>query len=380
MKRILILILVFVTTASFPCIALASDAQPSENDYMINLEPSAAINYILFKEDYTKLIDRYINFGKSQYISSSFGSLAMVSIEYDFTETLRPYFGLMSTSSNVWFKFDAEFVQFTDPSPLADSMKIYTNYDVGNGFVQYTVMGNSDINNGNNVLNSPAYSLGNQFLNSDTLSYLTIQQRIDIDTNPDRLYDYEFIAQSFSLIVYIEGVSGSDVGLYLVIDGGFKDINDSLTDLKSEVNAMQGQLGNIDNSINQGFDNLGNQIGGVQDDINSGFNEVGGKLDSMLTPDSNNQQAVDQMGGQVDSNKQEAEDIKNQIDSLDKPDPDDLIDQIDPDQFIDNDDEAVQEMTGILASVTGSKVVKNYLLLLICVGIVSFVVYGKKGG
>lgn len=230
-------------------------------------------------------------------------------------------------------------------------------------------------------LSTPYIAINQYDSNGDELVsqyfYLNIDDTVVTEDSVNGTYTYSGIweksvtftteknsAYAYFLFVIPDSVlAGGDVNIELLFNSLTLTCDYSVFEENSKLlNDINSKLDNVNSSINQGFDS------------------IGGKLDDMLIPDQNNQQAVDQMGSQVNSNKQEAGDIKDQIDSLDKPDPDDLIDQIDPDQFIDSEDEAVQEMTGIIASVTGNKVVKNYLLILACIGIISFVVYGKKGG
>lgn len=354
MKRILMLILVFVMTASFSCVSYAMEIE--EETAVGNVVDSdlryGDIFVTLFTGEWSHV--DYIQYTVGDYLNLSYP--ANERFVYLFNLEILSYLTeeqkyLITNSLNTTLIAEVSIEYSSDPGYSSTSfLPRFTS--IINGGSEYQI--NFSETQAQPVKGTYEVNYGNYFYGND-INLLSFLGYSYFNGYGDKLIDMQYLIKSLKLTIRTEGVDKSTADIVV-------------------------NLGNINNSINQGFDNLGNQIGDVQEDINSGFNEVGGKLDSMLTPDSNNQQAVDQMGGQVNNNKQEAEDIKNQIDSLDKPDPDDLIEQIDPDQFIDNDDEAVQEMTGILASVTGSKVIKNYLLLLICVGIVSFVVYGKKGG
>lgn len=358
MKRILILILVFVMTASFPCIAFASSL-PSGDEYKVNVHYTGNFVIGFWASGYTQGTSSSKSFNQDWSVTLSNTTQSIVRTTFYFDEIIESYRSLFENATNVWFS--TNFNGVIDSGGVASSGFCELYYYLDNN--AFNLVGSSDFSTGylNGNLNFSPVDIKSA-LASESWDELKIFY--NFTTNFKSAQDASPLAmvRDFSCVFYLQGINGQSHDQFIVITNDLNNIDASVKQVASEVKVMQGQLDNI------------------QSDINSGFNEVGGKLDSMLTPDSSNQQAVDQMGGQVNNNKQEAEDIKNQIDSLDKPDPDDLIDKIDPDQFVDSDDEAVQEMTGILASVTGSKVVKNYLLLLICVGIVSFVVYGKKGG
>ena len=357
MKRILILILVFVLVISTPYAVFASETSTT-NEYNVDVIYDDSYDAALCSIDYTQIYKLSLPLGQdfSANLSNVPGSILQP--YFNLTQYLEPYKLILKDAKNIYM---SAFINGVfDSGGIPNSGSILPNY-VLDDILSGSIM---EISFNDGFLNGDVgfYSIDVTSALSGNWSEFSIF--FDFYTRFKSIQDASplIMVRTFSIIFYIESDSNVGYEQFLVITNDLKNIDNSVKQVANEVKVMQGKLDNI------------------QSDINSGFNEVGGKLDSMLTPDSNNQQAVDQMGGQVDSNKQEAEDIKNQIDSLDKPDPDDLIDQIDPDQFIDNDDEAVQEMTGILASVTGSKVVKNYLLILICIGIVSFVVYGKKGG
>lgn len=358
MKRILILILVFALTVSFPCVVLASEVLTGD-EYKVDVHYTGNFVMGFWASGYTQNTVSSKSFNQDWSVSLSDTTQSIIRTTFYFDEIIDSYRSLFQNASNVWFS--THFNGVIDSGGVASSgfCELYYQFD----------------NDAFNLVDSSDFSTG--YLNGDLdFAPVDIKSSLKSESWDELKIFYNFttnfrsaqdasplaMVRDFSCIFYLQGIDGQGYDQFIVITNDLNNINSSVIQVRDEVKVMQGQLDNI------------------QSDINSGFNEVSGKLDSMLTPDSDNQQAVDQMGGQVDSNKQEAEDIKNQIDSMAKPDPDDLIDQIDPDQFIDKDDEAVQEMTGILASVTGSKVIKNYLLLLIGVGIVSFVVYGKKGG
>lgn len=111
----------------------------------------------------------------------------------------------------------------------------------------------------------------------------------------------------------------------------------------------------------------------LKDNIEQGF-------DSIVNPDSGDKDAANDFKDQVDSNKQEASDIKDQLDSVNKPDADELRDQVNPDQFIDKEDESVIEMNAVIASVFDLKILGKYIMVLLGLGFVSLVFFGKKEG
>lgn len=125
---------------------------------------------------------------------------------------------------------------------------------------------------------------------------------------------------------------------------------------------------------------VGADLGIVKEDLANIKSEIKNGFINLFVPDTNGQGASDKFLSQVDSNKQEASDIKDQLDSVNKPDADDLHDQVNPDQFIDKEDESVIEMNAVIASVFDLKILGKYIMVLLGLGFVSLIFFGKKEG
>lgn len=177
------------------------------------------------------------------------------------------------------------------------------------------------------------------------------------------------------LIIYTKGtVAGSDVGMTGTFTEGvwvlmLIEADYGMTISSFDFSKYEYQMGDV-----------GADLGIVKEDLANITSEIKNGFINLFVPDTNGQGASDKFLSQVDSNKQEASDIKDQLDSVNKPDADDLHDQVNPDQFIDKEDESVIEMNAVIASVFDLKILGKYIMVLLGLGFVSLIFFGKKEG
>lgn len=367
MKHILILILVFVLVVSFPCVASAEDIYEEETEPVGTIVNTPILyggtSLQIYTLDWLELYNSNYQVGSDVNVSypttNGFIYRFSFSISSYLTEQQK-YLLKSSVYTTLFIESTIDF--YSDPSFSSQDFEMYMYYDLDNKSPAESYLGVFTQQPTNSIFE---IDFGEYFYGSN-LEYFTVYYLSYFRDYGDRLVDMQYSVADLTLTLRTVGADKSTADIVINLDNINNSINQGFDQMGDKLDGVQG-------SINQGFDQMGNKLDDVQDSVNQGFSGI-------LTPDSDDQHAVDQMGNQVNNNKQEAENIKDQINGLDKPDPDDLLNQINPDQFVDKEDDAVQEMTGILASITGSKVVKNYLLLLLGIGIVSFVVYGKKGG
>ena len=297
-KKLVCMIAVITIVFAVPGVASANENVPSGDDFRISVEHSGAVYVNIYTSNYDIVYRGYITNNESVNVTAPFGDVLMLSAEYDFTGPLQPYFQLISSASNVWVSYAFEFTQVIDPMIDEAWSLIWCNYDNGNGFQQflldeYPLSGMAGVFDGNHIT-SPI-DIADVFRGGGEFDYLQIAQRINISTSPSKMYDYQFIPKAMSLIVYLQGVSGSDANMFLVVDSGIKNLDASIQQVKDEVKVIQGQLDNIQSDINTGFDNVTGAINGAGADtsgMDNGMAQLGGQLGDLGDVE-------DQLGGLI---------------------------------------------------------------------------------
>lgn len=369
MKKLICILIVLVLALSVPRVALASEVSyPTGDDYRFEINPDEPLWISIWGYNWDN--GGSLDNGKvGQHYSRSFNSKGYrARVGFYLGSYLDKYQALLASATKAWFSVKLDMTITSNVSGNGTIRGYYsyngTDYDATNT----TYSGSSS----GEALFSPVdlktllsdWEQGDRF-NPKYDFTLPLASATDVSV--------DIVVNNVVFIFYLQGIDGQDAEQFIIISSGLADIKSAVDEVKKEVKVIQGQLDNIDNSINQGFDSMGGKLDGVQDSINQGFNGV-------LTPGADDKDAANDFKDQVDSNKQEASDIKDQLDSVNKPDADELRDQVNPDQFIDKDDESVVEMNAVIASVFDLKILGKYIMVLLGLGLVSLVFFGKKEG
>lgn len=339
-KLVLVALIVVISISSFTSQA----SSPSDQDYRVTIDYSGDIYFDMWDYHWNlKASDPTLQLGERKSVSFYPAGTARARFEYDFTDLLSDYYPFMSTATNVWMSLKVDMDQSTIGTSSGGFSAIYSHYDIGGGVVEDLWYSETFSGNSAGVVQLPIYDFGDKLRGIRDFESFAIIQRIDINSNAT---DFEYVARvnSFALILYLEGVSGTNIDMTIVIDGGLKNIESAVDGVKDEVQAIKGQL------------------------------------DSVLTPDQDDQDAANGFLDKVEDNKQDAADINDQLSSVSRPDPGNLRDEVNPDQYIDKDDASVQEMSGLIASVFDIDVMVRYILVLLGLGLISLVFFGKKDG
>lgn len=161
---------------------------------------------------------------------------------------------------------------FSDPSFSSNGFvgQVLFSYDDDNTHTDYRNYVNmsgqpnglvSEINLGDFFYGHDSFGIG---LNLFTYLY----------SSQDRLYDIQYMLSELNVVIRTVGSDYSTADIVINLGKLEDSINQGFDQMGDKLDGVQG-------SINQGFDQIGDQIGGVQEDINSGFDEVGGKLDNI---------------------------------------------------------------------------------------------------
>lgn len=242
-----------------------------------------------------------------------------------------------------------------------------TTFDVSTTF-GYSL--NDESSNSYNILPYEVSAIGYSSIWNQTLASKSLSRSGASTATSNRYYGYGFttVGPVSYLRLYIKfkipantDTSGDTGSAYLSIANLGINLDSVVINYSNELSQISGKI-----------DLLDSQLSDINNSIQSGF-------DSVLNPDQGDVDSVNGFKDQINDNKQEASDIKDQLNSVDKPDSGQLNDQVDIDQYIDKYDEGVIEFGSILSSVFDIDIITKYMLILLSLGLVSLVFFGKKG-
>lgn len=332
-KKFLCVICIFVLVMAFPYVSMASDnivESPVECDDVQLIVYDKNWNWIT-SASYS--VGSYFNL--TYPVNDVVSFVPVVDIWGCLTDTQK-YLLNSSVDTTLSMVYSIDFS--SDPSRsgyLGYSRLIYSK---DNGDVVENTFGSAELIP-NNLTSS--VHLGDYFYNGK-ISKFQLELFNNVYFNVARQYDMQFALSSLSIVLSTVGVDKSTADIVI-------------------------NMGKIEDSLNQGFDNMGDKLDGVQDSINQGF-------DNVLTPDANDKNNVDKFEGEVTDKKEESDKLIGELDKLDKPELSD--DDLDPMQGISEDD--VSFVGDTFGAIFESRTLARFMSMSIIFAFLGYILFGKR--
>lgn len=372
MKKLMCLLTALTLAMSIPLSVGATGQYPQIDDYKLTFEYNDIYQYRLFTWGGLIEMQGYKNVGDRVSLGANFTDGFFLALIFDIDSYLDKYLFLINNSTNAWLQITLDIDMSMLPAGSGNGNTVELDlYRNGVKTITNTTQFDGGIVSGYNAFSPCEITDLKNLKESD---YVETALLFNSYTGGGLMYrSCNYVLRSYTITIYLQGIDGQDADQFIVISNDIKNVETAVNNVRDEVKKMQGQLDNIDNSINQGFGQMGDKLDSVQGSINQGF-------DGVLNPDKGDIDRNDQISDDLADNKNEVNNIIDAMGSVDKPNVDDAFGLVDPEQIVDLEDDSVQEMAGIIASVTGNSVIKNYLMLLFGIALVSFIFFGKKGG
>lgn len=257
MLKKLILILVFAMIISFPCVSHAMDIIEEETiagDVVDSDLRYGDIFVTLFTGEWSHV--DYIQYTVGDYLNLSYP--ANDRFVYLFDLNILSYLTeeqkyLITNSLNTTLIAEVSIEYFSDPGYSSTSF-LPRFSSIINGGSEYQV--NFSETQAQPVKGTYELNYGDYFYGSniDCLKFLGYSY---FNGYGDKLVDMQYLLKTLKLTIKTEGVDKSTADIVV-------------------------NLGNIEDSINQGFDQMGDKLDGVQDSINQGVENVTNKQDTII--------------------------------------------------------------------------------------------------
>lgn len=279
-KTILILVLV-ICVMSVPMTAGATGIYPTIDDYKIVVEYEDDILLRAWSPYDEQAVNRNVSIGEnfSFVLPSPYSRVRFNFFLYDY---LLKYSTLIKNATNAWLQITVDLF-------LDQGKSLYSSNGSGVASWYYSVSGNtynasSTLYDGwmnGEILMSPC-DLGSLLRNHDVDDFY-VGLTFDNTLNTQNQYNVKGYVSAFTATLYLQGIDGTDADQFIVITNGLEDIESAVNNVRDEVKKMQGQLDNIDDSINQGFDNVTQKQDTIIDKITSGFANIGNQVKKAVT-------------------------------------------------------------------------------------------------
>lgn len=278
-KKLVCIIVVITIVLAVPSVSSASS--PSSDDYRVVLDYEGLIYYDAWDYWWTlKASDPALRLGEIASVTLFPNDTLRIRLEYNFTSQLKNYFPFMATASNVWMSLKTEFEQTSSADVQYGINAFYSHYDAGDGVVEDKWYETDTSGTSKTTYNLPPYDFGSELSGVKSYDSFSVVQRIDLQTSAVD-FTHTIKVNSFALILYLQGISGTDVDMTIVINSGLKDVESAVNQVESEIKVLQGQMNGVQNDINTGFDNVTGAINGAGSDtsgMDSGMAQLGGQL------------------------------------------------------------------------------------------------------
>ena len=256
MFKKLILILVILLFLSFPCVASAEDIYEEETvagsvvDTTINSKNGSLV---VFNNSWGGVHSGV--YGVGEYVNLTLPTDGQFIYQYSidilsYLNDEQKY--LISSSSSVSLTIECTIDYFSDPSPASNKWGYVLYYKVND---KDGVRLDSDTYDGQPQ--GVFHRLQTDYFDSSGVSDFRLSFLSYFTYTPDSLIDMQYRISNVILTLTTVGVDKSTADIVV-------------------------NLGNINNSINQGFDQMGDKLDGVQDSINQGVENVTTKQDTII--------------------------------------------------------------------------------------------------
>lgn len=214
-------------------------------------------------------------------------------------------------------------------------------------------------------------------LSSNTLSNTQISKLTEIVNQNTNIKQTLDSILSYTMSCYNELIESNDLSQQQL--NKINDVLTSVLTIQGEVNKMNATLDMINTwcqSANEKLQWIGNNLQVVisqQQETNSWLNKIFDSIQRFFNSDSADKKKVDDFANNSTTQSQNINELNQQSQS-EKVDIDSASGSVD--SYIDTN--AISSYSGVLASFTGNPHILQFILIVLAVGLVSYVLFGKR--
>ena len=347
MKKLICIMTVFVLVFSFPLMSNAEN--PSDDDYRVSVEYADDYNYMI--KSWSGNVEKRgtLTIGQEFIYSGNYTYGIRLYLGFNIGEYIGEYLSLIQNASSVWVGITFHTrLGFLPNDMLNSKNKLETSFTINNttSVVETLDFGGSYMGN----YSFTPFKLPN---NKDLTSSDVVESGFEFYCHtgtPLELREIFLQMVSFTITLYLEGIDGQSYEQFIVITNKMDGVESSVVQLKDEVKVMQGQLGNIEDSINQGFDGV-------------------------LTPNVSDKVQSDKFGSGMSDKVEQGGNILEDMGQMQKPDIDSVIGD---DILSDNEADSMITLMDTVQPILGSALFGRTLLISLILALVAYIFYGKR--